>query len=44
MVVLHGHGQVAAGSASFAPVAAVVRQLAGIDEGDDPQDDHGAAA
>ncbi|HET6712820.1 MAG TPA: AAA family ATPase [Actinomycetota bacterium] len=37
VAVLHGHAQVPAGSASFAPVAAVVRQLAGIDD-DDPPD------
>ena len=36
VVALHGHGQVAAGT-SFAPVAAIVRQLSGIDEGDDPE-------
>jgi class 3 adenylate cyclase len=34
--VLHGHAQVPMGSASFAPVAAIVRQLAGIDENDPP--------
>jgi class 3 adenylate cyclase/tetratricopeptide (TPR) repeat protein len=37
VAVLHGQGQVAAGSASFAPVAAIVRQLAGIDEDDGPE-------
>ncbi|MET0801415.1 MAG: tetratricopeptide repeat protein [Actinomycetota bacterium] len=37
IAVLHGHGQVAAGSASFAPVAAIVRHLAGIDENDPPE-------
>ena len=38
VAVLHGHAQVAAGSASFAPVAAIVRQLAGIDENDPPDE------
>jgi class 3 adenylate cyclase/tetratricopeptide (TPR) repeat protein len=37
VAVLHGHAQVPAGSASFAPVAAIVRQLAGIDENDPPE-------
>ena len=37
VAVLHGHAQVPAGSASFAPVAAIVRQLAGIDDDDPPQ-------
>jgi class 3 adenylate cyclase/tetratricopeptide (TPR) repeat protein len=37
VAVLHGHAQVPAGSASFAPVAAIVRQLAGIDENDQPE-------
>ncbi|MGZ8601213.1 MAG: AAA family ATPase [Actinomycetota bacterium] len=37
VAVLHGHAQVPAGSASFAPVAAIVRQLAGIED-DDPPD------
>ena len=36
VAVLHGHAEVPAGSASFAPVAAIVRQLAGIDENDPP--------
>ena len=36
VAVLHGHTQVAADSASFAPVAAIVRQLARIEEHDTP--------
>ncbi|MDH4111862.1 MAG: AAA family ATPase [Actinomycetota bacterium] len=36
IAVLHGHAQVPAGSASFAPVAAILRQLAGIDENGEP--------
>ena len=36
IVVLHGHEQVAAGSATFAPVAAIVRQLAGVGDDDSP--------
>ncbi len=38
VTVLHGRTQVAAGSASFAPVSAIVRRLAHIDE-HDPSDD-----
>ena len=41
VAVLHGHTQVAAGSASFAPVAAIVRRLARIEEHDPP--DHAMA-
>jgi class 3 adenylate cyclase/tetratricopeptide (TPR) repeat protein len=37
VAVLHGHAQVPAGSASFAPVAAIVRQLASIDDDDEPE-------
>ena len=37
VAVLHGHAQVPAGSATFSPVAAIARQLAGIDDDDPPE-------
>ena len=44
VAVLHGHAQVPAGSASFAPVAAIVRQLASIDDDDPPEQVSNACA